>query len=103
MYSELINCILQELNKVCTKEQYAHMDSFITMKIHESKENTQMIKYEESNNERLYKMFFIAKKLQGLSDRTLKAYQSEIKRFMKVVLKNFSDITADDIRYYLAC
>ena len=48
-------------------------------------------------------MFFIAKKLQGLSDRSLKVYRTEITRFITAVKKNLSEITTDDIRYYLAC
>ena len=43
-------------------------------------------------NEKWFKMFFIAKKLQGLSDRSLKVYRTEITRFIDTVKKNLDEI-----------
>ena len=48
------------------------------------------------------KMFYIAKKVEGCSDNTLRYYHSEITKFMNGVQKHVKDITSDDIRIYIA-
>ena len=98
--------ILQEIKNKCDIDTYTYLNSFITVKLNGyrlEREETRMVKYEKSINEQWFKMFFIAKKLQGLSDRSLKVYRTEITRFLTAVKKNLSEITTDDIRYYLAC
>ena len=98
--------ILQEIKNKCDIDTYTYLNSFITVKLNGyrlEREETRMVKYEKSINEQWFKMFFIAKKLQGLSDRSLKVYRTEITRFITAVKKNLSEITTDDIRYYLAC
>lgn len=101
-----INEILQEIKNKCDIDTYAYLESFITVKLNGykiEKKETGIIKYEQSKNEKWFKMFFIAKKLQGLSDRSLKVYRTEITRFIEASNKNLDKITTDDIRYYLAC
>ena len=47
-------------------------------------------------------MFFVAKKVTGLSEQSLKFYSSTLKWFFGIIQKPLSLITADDIRLYLA-
>lgn len=47
-------------------------------------------------------MFYIAKKVEGCSDKTLYYYNREITKFMDTVQKQVRDITSDDIRIYIA-
>ncbi|MED9968573.1 MAG: tyrosine-type recombinase/integrase [Ruminococcus sp.] len=56
------------------------------------------------NNTRILaiKNFFIAKKVEGLADSTLKYYALQINRFFKINCKNLEEITTNDVRYYLA-
>jgi len=46
-------------------------------------------------------LFLAGKKLEGLSDLTLKGYESELGIFAKHVQKKANDITTNDIRMYL--
>lgn len=56
----------------------------------------------DSENERGYKMFFISKKIEGASEKTLNFYKSEVDQLLLFLNKNLKDITSDDIRYYMA-
>lgn len=47
-------------------------------------------------------MFLSMLKIEGKSDKTIKAYQTEYKVLFGQVNKNFRDITTNDIRLYLA-
>lgn len=46
--------------------------------------------------------FLACKKLAGLTERSIKAYYTEIMRFFCVINKNIEEITVDDIRLFLA-
>ena len=48
-----------------------------------------------------YKVYMVAKKLEGLSEGTLKTYDLYLKDFLMSVNKSISCITTDDIRIYL--
>lgn len=63
-------------------------------------EHTELVEYDDNN--RGYTMFFVAKKVEGLSERSLKYYKDVIDRFMSAVMKPLSAIQTDDIRFYLA-
>lgn len=47
-------------------------------------------------------MFFVTKKIEGLSDKTLSYYQGRINHFLKMCPKSLNDISASDVKYYLA-
>lgn len=63
---------------------------------------TAIVEYNGSKNEGFIKHFIIAKTVQGCSDRTLEYYEKVSKIFLEKVGKNADEITADDIRLYLA-
>lgn len=65
------------------------------------KENAVAV-YDENINKG-YKMFFITKKVEGLSDNSLKYYKIVIDDFIMSSGKTIENITADDVRYILAC
>lgn len=103
---EIIDEILNEIKSRCDMNTYTYLSSFITVKLNGyrlEKEETGVVKYEMSKNEQLFKMFFISKKLQGLSDRSLKYYKQELERSLFKINKPFEQITSDDIKYFLAC
>ena len=54
----------------------------------------------ESN--RAYMLFFVAKKIEGCSERSLKYYKYTVDAFREFIGKNLTDITTDDIRFFLA-
>lgn len=55
-----------------------------------------------SNVGNMAMMYLAAKKVEGLSKTTLQNYAYKLKRFMENMQKNIEDISANDIRMYLA-
>ena len=56
----------------------------------------------EDKNAWYLKKFLIAKTVKGCTDRTIKLYGKELKKILQAINKTADEITADDIRYYLA-
>ena len=48
-----------------------------------------------------YMVFFVSKKVEGMSDESLKMYKSHLGRFLRTVCKPVEQITTNDIRAYL--
>lgn len=48
------------------------------------------------------RIYLASRKIDGLSDRTIKGYYQHLMRFSNSIHKNIEDITTMDIRYYLA-
>ena len=98
--------ILYKIKEKCDFETYNFLQSYITVKLNGYKlvkEESNIVLYEESKNVKVLKMFLISKKLQGLSDRSLKVYRREIEKMLYSINKEYTHITSDDIKYYLAC
>lgn len=68
--------------------------------IKENEPNQEIIEY--NNDMKGYNMFFVAKRTEGLSDKTLKYYKYVIDALLKKIPKSISQFITDDIRYYLA-
>lgn len=49
-----------------------------------------------------YQMFFISKKIEGLSQKTLTQYKYIVDEFLSFINKSFATITTNDVRYFLA-
>ena len=56
----------------------------------------------KSEDIKAYQMYFISKKIEGLSEKTLRNYKHIADEFINFVNKRFNDITSNDVRYYLA-
>ena len=65
-------------------------------------QKNEIIEYSQTEDQKATQMFFISKKVEGLSDRTLKYYKSVLIKFASVIVKPLKEITATDIRYYIA-
>lgn len=50
----------------------------------------------------IYKMFLVAKKVEGCTERTLQYYGDELKKFREGIGKPIPEIKTDDIRLYIA-
>lgn len=103
----VVNEILADIRDICDIETYNQINNIIVTKLnnYEIKENdkkNELVTYEMTDSQKWYQMFFIAKKVEGLSDKTLKNYKYAIDRMVKFLNKPFDEITADDIRYHLA-
>ncbi len=64
--------------------------------------HTKVFSVQEDRNEYLLKNFLLAKQVKGCTDKTLKSYARNIKITLKQIGKTVDDITADDIRCYIA-
>lgn len=67
-----------------------------------SKVETEVVPYQGDVNEQILKRFLMAKTARGLSKRTLMYYRDSISMSLKMIGKPFSQITANDVRLYLA-
>ena len=63
---------------------------------------TEIAQIKEDRNEMLLKKFLIAKRVKGCTKRTLEYYATSIKGILERIGKTVDDITADDVRYYMA-
>ena len=66
-----------------------------------ARETAVVIRHEDKNNFFLQR-FMIAKTVKGCTDRTLDLYRTEISKILMKIGKPADEITADDIRLYLA-
>jgi len=58
--------------------------------------------YEGDINDLMMKRFLSAKIAKGCSDRTIQEYGKTIPKVLKTIGKPYQDVTADDVRLYLA-
>lgn len=63
---------------------------------------TEVAVVDENEIEKYMRLFLINKRVAGRTDRTLKHYQTTLKRFFEDIQKNPMEITSDDIKMYLA-
>lgn len=67
-----------------------------------SRTQTSLVPYEGDVCEQMLKKFVMSKKVEGLSDRSLKYYYETMKKVCSEINKPFQDWTTDDVRKYLA-
>lgn len=67
-----------------------------------AKAETALVPYDGDINEVILKRFLAAKMAQGLSARTITYYRDSITMSLQIIGKPYMDVTADDIRLYLA-
>jgi len=57
---------------------------------------------ETDDNDYILRVFVANKKLENLSDLTIRAYVDAMRRMLDTLNKNYKNVTTDDIKYYLA-
>lgn len=65
-------------------------------------QKNEVVVYEETNDTLAYKNYFVAKKISGVADGTLKMYKYTIDKFTTMMQKPYKDVSTNDIRVYLA-
>ena len=103
MRKELIDRILQALISIdCFRPEVEQELEIILSDYEIGKRKTEVSVVREDENQMMVRKFITAKIVKGLSERTLKYYKETIEEFLRRVQKNISEITADDIRLFLA-
>lgn len=64
--------------------------------------STEIAELQEDRNEFLVKKFLIAKQVAGCTKRTIAYYAKECTKILDRIGKTIDQVTADDIRYYMA-
>lgn len=64
--------------------------------------NTEIACYEQTDWEKILKIFIASKGLKNCSQGTRYNYYSRLRNLMTMLGKNIADITTNDLRYYLA-
>lgn len=101
----MIGHILLDMAEDLSQDQLRKLKTVLTMNLknYEVREQkNDVIIYDETSDIAAYKQYFVSKKIQGLSVNSLDQYKMAIDRFMRTTRKSFKDITANDIRLYLA-
>jgi len=89
-----------------TAEQMRKIDSAISLAfdgydvVNANIENTLIADIPE--DARALQMFFVAKKIEGMSEKSLAYYQIVLRKFFTLIQKPLPHIKTDDIRFYLA-
>lgn len=103
MKDELIQEILMYLSDKNVDMQDASISLSLILNNYDiGKKTTELIVRREDADKRLIEKFIISKTVSGRSERTIEVYMDTIKMFMGRIEKNLDEVTADDIRYYLA-
>lgn len=76
--------------------------TFNLSKLQLEESRNEVIIYDQTSDLAAYKAFFVSLKLRGLSDRSIQLYMYNIDKFNRFIQKPFKDISAYDIRGFIA-
>lgn len=102
--SELINAVLFSL-KNFDAEQINQVKTALDIAFYKyeiKKKGAALVVYDEGVNEMLVRRFLVSKQVQGCTKKTLQYYKGILKIVLWKINKPCTEITTDDIRYYLA-
>lgn len=67
-----------------------------------NQEERSLALYEQNETENVFRRFLAAKIAKGCSPRTVTYYKDSVSSALRIIGKSYDQVTADDIRYYLA-
>lgn len=105
MRKELADKISVVLSPLLTQEDLQDARFKIDMILNEyevEKRNTEIILYEGNKNRDIVDRFLAAKIAAGRTRRTVMYYRSSIPKSLSEIGKNYDEVTADDIRAWIA-
>ena len=100
--SDEIMIALQPWIKAEDREDVAMTITMVLNGYNITQQTTDLALYEEDETRLVFRRFLAAKIAKGLSARTVNYYKDSISMALRVINKPYDQITADDIRYYLA-
>ena len=100
----LINNILHDMEPLLESRQFVELNKSLKKITSEYSISIDYINYDKDfniTNEELISYFIDGKKVEGLSQRTLHAYEQTIRTLLKYVPKGIQEITTEDIKYFM--
>lgn len=101
MEEQLLKQLIHNLSKHFTVEQLRMIENEILL-LNRAKETAIVPVDLEENNEYYVQSFLITKKIEGCTKRTIELYGYAVRRFLNFIKKPCKDVTATDIKTYLA-
>lgn len=99
--NELIFALTPYLKEECISD--ARLRMIMCLSSYEIKKaDTSIVPYQGDVNEAILRRFLMAKTARGCSKRTLAYYRDSVRKSLEMIGKPYAQITADDIRLYLA-
>lgn len=102
---KFINKVVSDLEADFNGDQLRKLKinmTFNLSKLQLEESRNEVIIYDQTSDIAAYKQFFISLKLRGLSERSIQLYMYNIDKFNRFVRKPFADVSAQDIRGYIA-
>lgn len=96
--------ILMRMQEVLDNEQLQKLENVLVLEFHniEVKQECTDLVTSERHWEKILRTFLASKRIENCSEGTLKSYNDCVTRLVTTLNKKLSDITTNDIRYYLA-
>lgn len=101
---ELLYKLRESLVGIIEAETINSVESAVLLALDEYeliRKERSLIVYERTDEE-IVNRFFLAKAVQGCTNRTLELYKRNLQQAIRTINKHIKDITADDVRIYLA-
>lgn len=102
----LINNVLRDMEPLLESRQFVELNNNLKLITEKYSFSIKYIDYDKDidvTNEELINYFLEGKKVEGLSPRTLTAYEHTVRTILKYVPKGIQEITTDDVKYFMKC
>lgn len=99
---EIINKIVNMLYSDIDLDNFKEQLYLLFYNYEISDKCTDLVAQNQDIDTKAIQNFFVTKKVEGASDKTLTYYSYVIRKFLSKVSKSIVDITKDDIKYYIA-
>lgn len=99
--TEIINTLFAYRNNIPFEDIKAQI-TIILSEYEVEKRKTEVALYEENKNKKYIALFLASKAAGGRTERTLHSYKTYLVKIFDRIGKNADEITADDIKLYLA-
>lgn len=102
---DLRHRLLIAMTPILSADQLKRLEGSLTILMHGltfDKEETALSTNVKTPNQEYLKQFLAIKMVKGLSEKTIKLYTQTVSRFFSFIDKPVPDVTANDVRYYLA-
>lgn len=102
--NEIIDAVISSISTLNSNDiQTVKNALYIVLRNYEFNKKTQELSIASTDiKTKAIQMFFISKKVEGCTDKTLEYYKYVLTVFFRMITSDLSDIDADTVRYYIA-